>query len=136
MSLVQLPKGGLTMEERYDMELLSKFVETSSLEVCLQACKKNIDAVWWLHKSYSSLTKDWKWDSETTVSLFLAIPFIFFRISFWSTILSVTFFVLWNVYQWQCFKVFSMDAKWELPWAQSEITMGFQLCNQSHDTIL
>ena len=68
MSLVQLPKGGLTMEERYDMELLSKFVETSSLEVCLQACKKDIDGVWWLHKSYSSLTTDWKWGSETTVS--------------------------------------------------------------------
>ena len=82
MSLVQLPNGGLTMGERYDMELLSKFVETSSLEVCLQACKNNIDGVWWLHKSYSSVTKDWKWDSETTVSLFLAIAFIFFGISF------------------------------------------------------
>lgn len=57
------PIGSLSIEERYDIEEFNKFVRLSSLERCLNKCRKNIHGFWWLrHSSSSSLGRDWRWN--------------------------------------------------------------------------
>lgn len=61
----KLPRGGLMMEERYDIHLLSKFVKVASLERCLQECHKQINGFWWLrYSSVSTLSRDWSFDRK------------------------------------------------------------------------
>lgn len=61
----ELPTGGLTVEERYDIEVLGKFVKVASLQKCLQECNKQIEGFWWLrHSSSSMLSRDWTWDPK------------------------------------------------------------------------
>lgn len=61
----QLPIGDLTMEARYDTEVLGRFVKVASLQRCLEECNKRIDGFWWLRHSPSSmLSRAWTWDPK------------------------------------------------------------------------
>ncbi|MCO5603004.1 hypothetical protein L7F22_057146 [Adiantum nelumboides] len=66
-----LQTGSLLLEDRYDINELSRFVKVSTLQRCFHECQKNIDAFWWLrHSSASSLTRDWRWDARVNIHEF------------------------------------------------------------------
>ncbi|KAH7284033.1 hypothetical protein KP509_34G036600 [Ceratopteris richardii] len=61
------PNGGLWMHERFDMNVLQKFVNLTSIDVCGKKCGMTVDAFWWMRRSSASMLPTY-WKSSSTAT--------------------------------------------------------------------
>lgn len=61
-----MQSSGLAIEERYDIESLSKFADVDSEKACWEECGRRFESFWWLRHTFPPRIQGWKWAENVT----------------------------------------------------------------------